>query len=253
MFKRNILIMFFLIQVTWSSIQQLSDSELMLHIKRIMEKGSEAEKTMLSGVALQSLIESQKKVNAGNDTEFEERVYPATEMVCTTTELEDGNPSNITSMLIPMFMKLNDYIQGGNSAGVVTKLNIPVFHFIHSNNQDMVDKITMCFWLNQGSQPVAEPKFNSGVTVWKMESSTFYVQRFEGPSQINETWNMWESQSQLLKQGVEVEGPASKVDLTMSVIACYKLPGFKETEGKKDEVMFRKTSEDGNMWAGLWG
>ena len=73
-------------------------------------------------------------------------------MVCTTTELEDGNPSNITSMLIPMFMKLNDYIQGGNNAGVVTKLNIPVFHFIHSNNQDMVDKITMCLWLNQGNQ-----------------------------------------------------------------------------------------------------
>ena len=73
-------------------------------------------------------------------------------MVCTTTELKDGNLSNVTSMLIPMFMKLDDYIQGGNNAGVVSKLNIPVFHFIQSNNEGMMDKITMCFWLTQSNQ-----------------------------------------------------------------------------------------------------
>ena len=53
-------------------------------------------------------------------------------------------------------------------------------------------------------------------------------------------------------QGMEAEGLTSKVDLSMSVIACYKLPGFKETEDKKDEVMFRKNSGDRDMWDGLW-
>ena len=51
---------------------------------------------------------------------------------------------------------------------------------------------------------------------------------------------------------MEAEGLTSKVDLSMSVIACYKLPGFKEAEGKKDEVMFRKNSGDRDMWDGLW-
>ena len=51
---------------------------------------------------------------------------------------------------------------------------------------------------------------------------------------------------------MEAEGLTSKVDLSMSVIACYKLPGFNETEDKKDEVMFRKISEEEIMWVGPW-
>ena len=49
---------------------------------------------------------------------------------------------------------------------------------------------------------------------------------------------------------MEAKGLDSKVNLSMFVIACYKLPGFDETKGKKDEVMFRKISEDQDMWVG---
>ena len=48
-----------------------------------------------------------------------------------------------------MFEKLYSYIQGGNTEGAVTKMTIPVFTFKHTNKEGMVDKISMCFWMNQ--------------------------------------------------------------------------------------------------------
>ena len=51
-----------------------------------------------------------------------------------------------------MFQKLYSYIQGGNTEGAVTKMTIPVFTFKHTNNEGMVDKISMCFWMNQDKQ-----------------------------------------------------------------------------------------------------
>ena len=51
-----------------------------------------------------------------------------------------------------MFQKLYSYIQGGNTEGAVTKMTIPVFTFRHTNNEGMVDKISMCFWMNQDNQ-----------------------------------------------------------------------------------------------------
>ena len=44
MFNRNILILCFLMQLIFSSIHQLSDSELNLHLKSIIKDGSEAVK-----------------------------------------------------------------------------------------------------------------------------------------------------------------------------------------------------------------
>ena len=71
MFNRNLFIFCFLIQVTFSFRHEMSDSERRIHIKSILEEGSEAEKerNILSGLDMQNLIEFQKKVNAGKDTE----------------------------------------------------------------------------------------------------------------------------------------------------------------------------------------
>ena len=51
-----------------------------------------------------------------------------------------------------MFQKLYGYIQGGNDEREVTKMTIPVFTFKHKNSAGMVDKISMCFWMNQETQ-----------------------------------------------------------------------------------------------------
>ena len=51
-----------------------------------------------------------------------------------------------------MFRKLFAYIQGDNEEGVVMKMTAPVFSFRHFNTDNMVDKVTMCFWINQTEQ-----------------------------------------------------------------------------------------------------
>ena len=51
-----------------------------------------------------------------------------------------------------MFQKLQDFKQGENSEGVVMKMTVPVFSFIHLNNEKKPDRLSMCFWMDQDNK-----------------------------------------------------------------------------------------------------
>ena len=74
-----------------------------------------------------------------------------TMFACTTKKLEERDPSMDTESR-DMFQKLYRYIQGVNMEGTVMKMTLPVFTFRHENNDGMVDKISMCFWMNQSNE-----------------------------------------------------------------------------------------------------
>ena len=115
-----------------------------------------------------------------------------------------------------MFQKLYRFIQGDNVEEVVMKMTVPVFTFSHLNTENTVDKITMCFWINQINQvetepkkfltitvqPIktaAEPKPNSEVSLWKMNPTSFFVSRFAAPGGFGH-WVKWEEELRRLRK-----------------------------------------------------
>ena len=72
---------------------------------------------------------------------------------CTSKELEKKDAS-MDMESRDMFQKLYRYIQGANMEGVVMKMTLPVFTFRHEKDDGLVDKVSMCFWMNQGNEVV---------------------------------------------------------------------------------------------------
>jgi len=187
--------------------------------------------------------------NFGNsDTEFEERRYPATMFACTTTEPEHGDPS-MENKYREMFQKLYNYLQGDNMENMVMEMTVPVFTFRYANRDTSMDKISMCFWMNQHNKPVPDPNPESDVIIWNMMETNFYVRRFSAPQGFG-YWDVWESQLKKLTQGVEGEGLEDNVDLSLSVMTSYNHPWT--NKNRRDEVMLRKLSYDQHTWVGPW-
>ena len=77
---------------------------------------------------------------------------------CTTVDGE-GHKRDLDEQFLTMFQKLYRFIQGNNAEEVLMKMTVPVFTFSHLNTENMVDKVTMCFCINQINQVEMEPPF----------------------------------------------------------------------------------------------
>jgi len=193
-------------------------------------------------------LSSTLKNNKLTDNKFEEREYPATQMVCSDESLTDEERQSSELMAKrykDIFMRLFAYISGENSNRQRFEMTAPVFCFNHMDSSYVTDRIAMCFWMTQDmKEQIPEPLPNSSVKKWKMERSKFFVRRFAGPGGSQQDL-VWGEETKKLVKGLTSLGMLEKTDKHLLLSSSYNPPW--ETEGRRDEVMLR--IKDTGKWA----
>ena len=90
-------------------------------------------------------------------------------------------------------------------------MTVPVFFFNHLNTENNPDKSAICLWMDQDNkvekaeglmlniminstiQDMAEPKPNTGVVIWRMKPTSFFVRIFSAPGGFGNQ-EVWEQE-----------------------------------------------------------
>merc|ERR1719244_2157078 len=208
------------------------------------------EKTVHHPVVFYQHIISLRGNVAKEDLKFEERLYPKTNFICNSNNVEKEklNVSQVDKRFEDLFRQLFYYLKGENARGEQLQMTAPVFSFMQIGPQYRANKIAMCFWLSQNESSVPEPMEDSGIYLWNMQDTKFYVRRFQGPGGEAQS-DSWKPQVEKLYKGLEKSGLTELYDHHMLLFSSYTAPWV--TKERRDEVIVRKVDTK-DLWVGPW-